>query len=79
MTIISTSKARTMLPKFIENLKENDGVFVIGRRNQPEAILIKFPTFYRKDTTEITNINSYSSVFDFLNKEKEIYSLSDLK
>lgn len=79
MQHISTSKARTMLPKWIDMLKERDGVFVIGRRNLPEAVLIKFPSEYRKDVTDITNVNAYSSSFDFLNDEPELYTLADVK
>lgn len=78
MTIISTSKAREMLPQFIDSLKENDGAFVIGRRNVPEAVLIRFPSTYRGDVSDATNVNAYSSSFDFLLDEKEIYSVEDI-
>ncbi len=78
MTIISTSKARNLLPQFIEALKEHDGAFVIGRRNNPEAVLIKFPSHYRKEVSDITNVNAYSSSFDFLKDEPELYSVIDV-
>ncbi len=78
MTIISTSKARNLLPQFIEALKEHDRAFIIGRRNNPEAVLIKFPSHYKKNVTDITNVNAYSSSFDFLNDEPELYSLEDV-
>jgi len=78
MIIISTSKAREMLPQFIDALKEHDGAFIIGRRNNPEAVLIRFPSAYRANVTDSTNVNAYSSSFDFLNDEKEVYSERDL-
>lgn len=78
MTVISTSKARNLLPQFIEALKEHDTVFVIGRRNTPEAVLIKFPSHYKKDVSDITNVNAYSSSFDFLADEPELYSVADV-
>ncbi len=78
MTVISTSKARNALPQFIEALKEHDGAFVIGRRNVPEAVLIKFPSHYRKDVSDITNVNAYSASFEFLNDEPELYSGEDV-
>jgi hypothetical protein len=78
MTIISTSKARSILPSIIENITERDNAYVIGRRNKPEVIIIKFPTQYRKDVSEITNINANSSSFSFLNNEPDIYSLNDI-
>ena len=79
MTIISTSKAREMLPQFIDSLKESDGAFVIGRRNIPEAVLIRFPSSYRKDVTDSTNVNAYSSSFDFLYDEKDLYTIEDVQ
>ena len=78
MNIISTSKARTLLPQFIAALKEHDTAFIIGRRNTPEAVLIKFPSHYRNDVSDITNVNTYSSSFDFLADEPELYSPSDI-
>ena len=79
MTIISTSKAREMLPQFIDSLKESDGAFVIGRRNIPEAVLIRFPASYRKDVTDSTNVNAHSSSFDFLYGEKDLYTIEDVQ
>lgn len=79
MQHVSTSKARALLPKWIDTLKECGGAFVIGRRNTPEAILIKYPTEYRKDVTDITNVNAYSASFDFLDDEPELYSVKDVE
>ncbi|QQR64466.1 hypothetical protein IPH92_02745 [Candidatus Kaiserbacteria bacterium] len=78
MNVISTSKARNTLPQIIEALKERDGVFVIGRRNVPEAILIKFPSHYRKEVSDITNVNANSASFDFLDDEPDLYSIADI-
>jgi hypothetical protein len=63
----------------LDRVKYYGEVFGIGRRNSIDALLIKFPTAYNKDLNEITNINANSGSFDFLDKEPEIYSLSDLK
>lgn len=78
MNIISTTKARELLPKFINSFKDDDISFVFGRRDVPEAILIKFPTQYSDQLTDITNVNAYSSSFDFLNDEPDIYTLEDI-
>lgn len=78
MNVISTSKARNTLPQIIEALKERDGVFVIGRRNIPEAVLIKFPSHYRKEVSDITNVNANSASFDFLDDEPDLYSIADI-
>lgn len=78
MNIISTTQARIMLPKFINSFKDDNISFVFGRRDVPEAVLIKFPTQYSNHLSDITNVNAYSSSFDFLNDEPDIYTLEDV-
>ena len=78
INIISTSKARNMLPAFIKSFEDSDNVFVIGRREKPEAIILKFSSTFSKYFNDITNINSYSSSFNFLKDEPEIYSSHDI-
>lgn len=77
--VISTTEARKDIAKMVNAVREHGAVFVIGRRNDPEALLIKFPKHFRKDAGEITNINTYSESFAFLADEPDLYSLSDLK
>lgn len=79
MKIITTTNARKTIGNLINRVKYSGEVFGIGRRNSIDAILMKFPDTYNENLNEITNINANSSSFDFLSKEKEIYSLSDLK
>ncbi len=78
MKIIPVSKARANIREIIEAVASDDKVFVLGRHKHPEAVLIKFPEAYNPETSEITNINSYSSSFDFLKKEPELYSHKDI-
>ena len=56
--------------------KKNESI-IIGNRNRPEAMLIKFPTVDSPD--EMTLFNSFFGDFDFLDDEPELYSLDDLK
>ena len=79
MKIISTTNARKNIGSIINRVKYFGEVFAIGRRNSIEALLIKFPETYNKDLNDITNVNVSSKSFDFLSKEPEIYSPSDLK
>jgi len=79
MKIITTTTARKTIGTLINRVKYAGEVFGIGRRNSIDALLIQFPAAYRKEAGEITNINANSRSFDFLSKEKEIYSLSDLR
>ena len=79
MKIVTTTNARKQIAKLIETVRETGDVFAIGRRNQPEVLLIKFPSEYNRDLNDITNVNTYSESFSFLDKEPELYSVSDLK
>jgi hypothetical protein len=79
INVLSTTKARNILPDLIESIKQSGKAFVLGRRNIPEAILIKFPSEYSVNASDITNINMYSSSFDFLSDEPDIYKISSKK
>jgi len=79
MKTITTTNARKQIAKLINTVRETGDVFAIGRRNQPEVLLIKFPTEYNATLNDITNVNTYSESFSFLDNEPELYSVSDLK
>ncbi len=79
MKIITTTNARKQIAKIIDTVKETGDVFAIGRRNRPEALVIKFPAEYNAELNDITNVNTYSESFSFLEKEPELYSVTDLK
>lgn len=76
---ISTTKARANISEIIERVKARGEVFVFGRRNNPEAVLIKFPDVYNSNFSDITNVNAYSNSFDFLKNEPDLYNISDVK
>ena len=76
---ISTTKARANIGEIMERVRNRGEVFVFGRRNNPEAVLIKFPDVYNPNFSDITNINAYSDSFDFLKNEPDLYSARDLK
>ena len=79
MKTITTTNARKQIAKLIDTVRETGDVFAIGRRNRPEALLIKFPSEYNAALDDITNINTYSESFSFLDNEPELYSVDDLK
>ena len=79
MRIITTTKARKNIGNIINRVKYFGDVFAIGRRDSIDALLIQFPQSYNDGLNDITNINANSKSFDFLAKEIEIYSISDLK
>ena len=78
-TIISSTEVRKNISEMIDTVRETGRVFLIGRHGEAEAILLKFPTNYRASASDITNINAYSTSFDFLQDEPDIYSIADIK
>ena len=79
MKTISTTNARKQISSIIDTVRETGDVFAIGRRNKPEVIVIKYPSDYSAEINEITNINTYSESFSFLDAEPDLYSAADLK
>jgi antitoxin (DNA-binding transcriptional repressor) of toxin-antitoxin stability system len=79
MKTISTTNARKQISSIIDAVRENGEVFAIGRHNKPEVIIIKYPSSYSAKVNEITNINTYSNSFTFLESEPDLYSEKDLK
>ena len=79
MKTITTTNARKQIAKLIDTVRETGDVFAIGRRNRPEVLLIKFPSEYSSEVNEITNINTYSESFAFLDAEPDLYTVKDIK
>ena len=79
MKIITTTNARKNIGNIINRVKYFGDIFAIGRRDSIDALLIQFPQIYNANLNDITNINANSKSFDFLTKEPELYSVSDLK
>ncbi len=79
MNTISTTQAREHLGEYLDELAKGETqAFILGRRNTPEAVLIKFPSLYSKKVSDSTNVNTYSKSFDFLDDEPELYSVKDV-
>lgn len=79
MKTVSTTNARKHIATLINEVRETGEVIGIGRRKKIEALLIKFPHNYSKNVSDITNINTYSQSFDFLEDEPDLYTVDDLK
>ncbi len=78
MNILSTTNFRKNLPSFLNEVLSNK-FLIIGRRNKPEVLIIKYPENLNKKVSNVTNLNANSSSFDFLKNEPDIYSVNDLK
>lgn len=79
MKTITITNARKQIAQLINAVRDTGDVFAIGRRHRPEVLLIKFPAEYNEELNDITNVNTYSESFSFLENEPEIYSINDLK
>ena len=79
MKTITTTNARKQIAQLINTVRDTGDVFAIGRRNRPEVLLIKFPAEYNSELNDITNVNTYSESFSFLELEPEMYTVDDLK
>jgi len=79
MKTISISNARKNIKNLVDQARETGEVFAIGRRNYLEAMLLRFPSEYNSKLSDVTNINAYSTSFDFLKNEPDLYSLGDIK
>jgi len=78
MNILSTTNFRKNLPSFLNEVLSNK-FLIIGRRNKPKVLIIKYPENLNKKVSNVTNLNANSSSFDFLKNEPDIYSVNDLK
>ncbi len=79
MKIVSTTDTRKNISDMLDSVISEGANFVIGRHDVPEAVLVKFPTAYRPDVSDIANINTYSNSFDFLKAEPDLYTVADIK
>jgi len=79
MRTISTTEARRSIATLIDMVRDTGDVIAIGRRDNIEAILMKYPRDYNRELNDVTNINTLSQSFDFLNEEPDTYSEADLK
>ena len=79
MKVMTTTNVRKHIKALIDQVTVTGAVVAIGRRNNPEALIIKFPREYNKHLSDITNINAYSESFNFLADEPDLYTVDDLK
>lgn len=70
---------RKNISEVINRVKYSGQVFGVGRRNNIEVVIMKYPEHSNKKLNDITNINANSKSFDFLKKEQDIYTIKDLK
>lgn len=70
---------RKNISEVINHVKYRGQVFGVGRRNNVEVIIMKYPKYFNAELNDVTNINAHSQSFDFLKDEPDIYTIDDLK
>lgn len=73
----TTTEARKNLSKIVNEVKYKKIIIAVGRRGEEEVLIIPKPDL--NEELQISEINSASSSFDFLEDEPDLYSLDDLK
>lgn len=76
MLIYSTTQVRSQLSDLVNQVKYTKNIIAIGRNKKAEVLITPIPETY---DIPITEINTVSSSFSFLENEPELYSLNDLK
>jgi len=79
MKVISTSSMRKNISEVINQVKYRGQVFGVGRRNNVEVIIMKYPENFNKELDEITNVNANSRSFNFLKDEPDLYNTDSLR
>ena len=78
MKILTTTNARKRFRDIVESVKAAGKPIAIGRRNNPEGVVIRFPR-YNPELSDVTNLNALGGAFDFLWDEPDLYSAKDIK
>lgn len=79
MKTVNITEARKNFRDVIDATQKHNEVFVIERHDKEEAIIMKFPSDFSSLVGDITNINAYSSSFDFLADEPNVYTRDDIQ
>lgn len=79
MKYFTTTNARKNIALIIDEVRENNSVVALGRRNRPDVLLLKYPEFYNRLVSDEVNFQANSKALDFLRDEPETYSVSDIK
>lgn len=77
MIFYNTSEARKHLNEIVNKVKYQKVIISIGRRGKAEVLVIPKPEL--EEEIPVSQINTDSSSFDFLEDEPDIYSIDDIK
>lgn len=73
----TTTEARKHLSEIVNQVRYQKVIISIGRRDEEEVLMV--PKFTLEESLPITEMNTQSTSFEFLDEEPDLYSLQDLK
>jgi mRNA interferase MazF len=79
MKYFTTTNARKNIALIINDVRENNSVVALGRRDRPDVLLLKYPEFYSRKVSDEVNFQANSKALDFLRDEPDVYFAADLK
>lgn len=79
MKYATTTNVRKNLARLVDEVRSSNSVIAIGRRSQPDALLMKFPEYYNNELSAELNFQANSKALDFLEDEPDIYTHADTK
>ena len=77
MLYYTTSEARKHLNEIVNKVTYEKIIISLGRRNKVEVLIVPKPNL--DENLPISEINTQSSSFKFLEDEPDLYSFKDLK
>ena len=75
MDIVSITEGRKKLGELVNLVKYQKRVIALGKNGRADVLIVSLID----DEAPVTEINSASPSFDFLNEEPELYSRADLR
>lgn len=62
--VTTTAKFRQNMADYFARVSEKNETIVVGHRNKPKVMIVKFPEFYNPSVSDVTNLAACSGVFD---------------
>ena len=79
MKYATTINVRKHLSSLVNEVRLHNTVIAIGRRKEPDALLVRFPEYYNKALSAELNFHANSDASKFLKDEPDLYTTADLK
>ncbi|MDO8520660.1 MAG: hypothetical protein Q7S52_00930 [bacterium] len=79
MKYATTTNVRKNLSRLVDEVRLHNTVIAIGRRKNPDALLVKFPEYYNNALSAELNFQANGRALEWLKDEPDLYTTGDLK